>query len=286
MKRFRVVIGVLGSCVVVGALAVAGCSASAGQTETEQQAPTQQAKAEKHWRGPAVIVIDAAREHGQLSAEQLATLKVIEAELDGQRESRHETRQRLRASAASIVRSGSADPFEMDRALSEVSTTMEARMRASSNALIEVHGILDTEQRNLVADALETQLEERRARHAQRHRHHRQFKRLVKRLALTAAQLAELESVKAEMQAKEQRVKPTRVEVDALIDAFRTDDFPRDLEAFQADKIELMRERLASASEQTDTLLILLVPDQRELLANLIQFGPEALGLHADAEHH
>lgn len=287
--RFHASLGALAG--VAALLVGSGCVAD---RSTDEQAPEPQAAAQAqadgeahrhhHCRGPTGVVIDTTLEHGELSAEQRARVELIDEELRERRADRGEAHQRMRTSAANIVRAGSADPERFERSVDEMLATIERRMDASAGAVIEVHGVLNERQRSLVADRLQQRLDERRERHQRRHeRRDGKLKELAARLALTASQVDQLKAmgdkIKKELAGDRERIKPTHEEIEAIIDAFRTERFAKKLHGFQNERLERLRGRVTRVGEHTDTALTLLTQNQRYLLADVIELGPEAVGL-------
>jgi len=259
---------------LVGAVA---CAATVDDKRQDDEITAKELSlsAKRHFRGPVDVVLDAARTHGSLSAEQAERLRVIENELGEARTSRRETRQKLRDSAVTIVRSGTASSAEFDRAVKEAVSVLERRMDQSADALVEIHGILDASQRRAVAAELGARIDERfRSSHDGR-RHHAAFDRVAAHLMLSTFQIDKLRAMKKELLGEKERLRPSRQELSDLARAFAGDEFPAALEAFRARKSRVLRARFAKAGERTDTVLTLLTREQRSLLADLIQDGPE-----------
>jgi Spy/CpxP family protein refolding chaperone len=274
----------------VALAALVGAAACAATVDDKRQDDEITAKelslsAQRHFRGPVDVVIDAARARGSLTTEQARRLRVIESELGEERTSRRETRQKLRDSAVTIIRSGTASSAEFDRAVKEAVSVLERRMDQSVDALVEIHGILDAGQRTAVAAELQARIDERFQRsHDDRH-HRGSFDRLAAHLMLSTFQIDKLRAMKKELMGEKERLRPSRQDLSDLAVAFASDGFPAALEAFRAKKTRVLRARFAKAGERTDTVLTLLTPEQRSLLADLIQDGPEKvlLGQHDSA---
>lgn len=280
---------------VSGLAAISGCVADRSVPEEGAEARAEaaaqaEADAEAHreerLRGPVGAVIRAAREEAELTAAQRERVDAVAEDMRALRAERHATHRRMRQSAAAIVRAGSADTERFRRAVDAAVGVIEERVQASSDALVELHGILDVEQRGLVADRLQERLDEHRRRHERHHerRHERRgrFGKLAGKLALSAMQIDQLKRMRDEIReqlvGEHQRVRPRHEEIEALIDAFRTEGFERSLDSFQAERLERVRGNIGTVGEHTDTVLGLLTEDQRYLLADAIEIGPEAMG--------
>jgi len=266
-----------------GALALAGvtaCVTATDRTEPGGDVPAEQAAEQARIHGPVGKVLETALEHGELSAEQVEVVEAIQADLRAEQADKQLVREQLRASAAAIVRAGSTDSEQLEQAVDQAAKAIAHRMRAGSLALQELHGILDARQRGLVADKLQERLAEHRDSHDRRAHDRRHFKRLASYLVLSALQIRQLETLKQKLGGDhEERARQHREEIDQLVEAFRGEDFPQQLDRFQANKLGVMHEHIAAASEHTDAVLTLLSFQQRAALADLIELGPEAVGL-------
>jgi Spy/CpxP family protein refolding chaperone len=241
------------------------------KTTAEQVRPARQ--------GPVKVVVEAALERGELTKEQHAALIAIRDRVEVERRDRRATKERLRASASDIVRSGTADSEQFEGAVDEALDAIEQRMRITSKALHEVHELLQKEQRSAVASALRSRIAERFERRAKRAEKRNRFKKVVGYLMLTDVQVAGLKKVREEVLGDRKDLRPSREELEALVDAFEGDDFGAAMESFQTAKLRLMRGRVAHLAAHADTALSLLTDEQRDLLAELIEVGPEAAGL-------
>jgi len=230
----------------------------------------------RHFRGPARVVLETALQHGELTAKQREAVRAIGADLEVGDEAKQQMREKVRALAVDVVRSGSADSEQVEQAIDQVTEAIGRRMRASSAALKELHGTLDADQRAAVADKLRERIAEP---WGGRHHggHGKGFKRIAAHLMLTALQIDKLKFLREQLIGKRKRLRPTREELVALVDAFEGDDFHEALDQLTSQKSALLRERLSRAGEHTDTLLSLLGTEQRLLLAELIERGPHAV---------
>src|SRR5690606_36052649 len=106
-------------------------------------------------QGPVEVIVEEALALGELSTEQRAAISGIgeraAANHDADREALEEE---LRGSASAIVRSGTTDSDEFDDALARAMDAFEQRTKVSRDAVVEIHGLLDAEQRAAVADGL------------------------------------------------------------------------------------------------------------------------------------
>jgi Spy/CpxP family protein refolding chaperone len=278
--------------VVFGAVALAGTAACASQAEPEaskdEAAAQELAAARKHhFRSPANVVIEAARQHGDLTSDQEMTLDAIAVEVEGERETFRAMRKELRHSAVAVVRSGTADSEAFDQAVAEAVQAIEERAQRTIEALDEIHSILEPDQRVAVADALRARLDERFGPKPSRDKRYKSgFDRVASHLVLSTAQIDQLMAIKKELIGDKRELRPSRDELYALVDAFEGEDFGPALDAFHADKSRILHARIARAGERTDTVLSIFTPEQRELLADLILEGPEKvlLGDAADPE--
>jgi hypothetical protein len=267
--------GLLLLTATAGLLAALACASQVVDEPPEEPERIEEltAKQRRHWRGPVGVLIDRARLHASLDAEQEQALRRISAELSPDRPGGQQLRQRLRSSAADAVRTGAADS-EFDARVDEAVQIFEERVQRHARALEEIHALLRPEQRAAVAAALRTELAARPDAGA---RSREGFRRLASHLMLSTFQIDKLRAIKRELVEGKQRIAPTRKELLALVDAFEREDFPIALEELRAKKVEIFRKRLARAGEQTDAVLQLLTAHQRELLADVIEEGPGKL---------
>jgi Spy/CpxP family protein refolding chaperone len=220
------------------------------------------------------VVLDTARQHGNLTADQAESLDTIARELELDRESRRGLHEKLRRSAIAVVRSGSADSTEFDQSVSEAVRAVEERVQRSTDALEEIHALLAPEQRSAVAVALRVHLEQKLGEREGTKRQRDGFKRFASHLMLSKLQLDQLETIKRELIGERQQLHPSPEELFALVDAFEGEDFGPALDAFRAKKGVVLRARVASAGKRTDSVLSIFTREQRELLADLILDGP------------
>lgn len=260
---------------MLGAAACAATVEDQRVPEDEVTAKELAAHEHRHFRGPVNVVIEAVRSHGNLSPEQDRALRTISSELEQDHASHRETKEQLRASAVAIVRSGTSSTAEFDQAVGRAVRTIEQRMDRSAEALEEIHGLLDSGQRASVAAALRQRVEEKYQRRADDARHHdRGVRRLASHLMLSTLQIDKLKAMKKELIGEKERLRPSREELLSLIDAFEGDHFRGALNAFRAKKSVVLRAHMARAGERTDSVLSILTPAQRDLLADLIKDGP------------
>lgn len=233
----------------------------------------------RHLHGPLNVVVSAARAHGRLTAAQKQHVAAIESELRPDKANRRAMHEKLRSSAAAVVRAGTADSATFDKSVDKAVRVFKQRADAYANALEELHAILTPDQRQAVAAALLARIDQRYGhRH---HGHHHHFRRLASYLMLSQQQVAQLKAMKKQLFGQKKRLRPSRAELVKLVDAFKGDDFDSALEAFRADKLAILRDRVAHAGQRTDTLLAIFTPEQRDLLADLILEGPEKVLLGA-----
>jgi len=264
----------------VGFASIVAVAACTNRVDSTQDVPVKTVEEVRPARqGPVQVVVEAALERGELTTEQHAAIISIRDRFDAERRDRRETKERLRASASDIVRSGTADSDQFDGAVDEALDAIEQRMRITSKALYEVHELLQEEQRSEVASALRSRIAERFERRAKRAEKRERFKKVVGYLMLTDVQVAGLKKVREEVLGDRKDLRPSREELEALVDAFERDDFGAAMESFQTAKLKLVRGRVAHLAAHADTALSMLTDQQRDLLAELIEVGPEAAGL-------
>lgn len=254
----------------------AGCT---NRVDPAEESTDQEGSEVRHaHRGPAFVVIDAALEQPDLSIEQREAIVHVRERLLDQRH-RAETKNKLRASATAIVRSGTARSMPFDDAMKEAMHAVEQRVMATSDALEEVHAILHPEQRVAVADVVRQRVEQRYERHAKRHEHRGRFRKVASYLMLSVVQEQQLKQIRKEVVGDEGELRPSREEVEALVDAFEREDFGVALDGFRDSKLKQVRGRMVHVAGHADRALSVLTSDQRELLADLIEFGPGAVGI-------
>jgi hypothetical protein len=263
---------------VVGAVSLVGTAACAAKVEpTEGQARSQQVEGcgQHRFRSPVKVVIDLAREHGSLTSEQELAIDGIEADLEEQRESFRELHERLRVSAAEVVRAGSAESGELDRAVAEAVDAFEERIEQSNAAVVEIHTMLEPDQRLAVADALRIHIDEKFGPRPERQKKHEDgFKRFASDLLLSSLQVEQLKTIKKELIGEGRDLRPSQEELHALVDAFEGEDFEPAVAEFHAKKSRILRARIARAGERADSVLAIFTAEQRDLLADLILEGP------------
>jgi hypothetical protein len=274
-----------GAALVV-ALGAAACAATVDDKRQDDEITAKElsVQAEHRFRGPVRVVLEATRAHADPSEAQARRLRVIETELDEDQVSRQKRREKLRAWAVAIVRSGTASSAEFDRAVNDAVAAVEQRVDRNVDALVEIHGILDARQRKRVAAALRAKLEARFGHSHGARRHRGAFNRLAAQLMLDKLQLDKLRAIKKELVGERKRLRPSRQELSDLVNAFEGENFPSVLEAFRVKKSKVLRQRIARAGERTDSVLNVLSPEQRSLLADLIQDGPEKVLLGQQAK--
>lgn len=252
---------------LAGLALLTGLAACANGGETTQ-APSVQSRS----AGPVQTVLETALEEGALTDAQEKAVLAIQDDLSSEREAKQATRSRLRAAASDVVRFGTLDPSEMDRARAEAMEAVDDRMRVGSEALKDLHALLDDDQRELVADALRARIEERAQMRRDRGKTRGgKLREVMDRLMVDQTQRRVLEDMFADVKGQFGRMRPTQEEVFDLIDAFETEDFPQALDAICAEKRALMNEHFAAAGEHTNDMLRVLSPNQRLMLAEIIE---------------
>jgi len=275
--------GLLLSTAVVISMGLAACSAKVEpERSTERQAelaraegPAEPACAEhRRHRGPVAVVIASVRQHAAPRPEQEATLAAVEQELAEHRAARRVVKERLRASAVAILRAPSADPESVDRAVDEAMDAVEERVQKGSDALEEIHAVLDPDQRKAVAAALRAHVEQQLGpRPGDEQQKRVRIDRFASRLMLSSLQIDKLMAVKKELFG-DQSVHPSREEIYAVVDAFEGEGFGDRLRELREKKTALLRERARNAGRRSDEVLGIFSPEQRALIADLILEGP------------
>lgn len=260
----------------LAASAAVACAAQVDQKAPEPEVPAQEAaRAERHhFHGPVAVVIETAKAQAQLTATQRATLDTIAEDLKLDRADRIKLRERLRASAVNVIRSGVTDSKEFESSVSEATRAFEERLDQHLAALEEVHATLTPEQRKTVAAALRTRIDEKYGAKDAAARGERGVKRFTKELMLSKLQVDKLKTLRKELFGEKQQLRPSREELHELVNAFEGDDFRTALNSFRAKKAVVIRSHAASAGKRADSVLTIFTPEQREILADLILHGP------------
>lgn len=259
---------------LASALGVAACANRVDSTEPPVQIERQA------WQGPVSVLVEAALDHGELTAEQQAAIAAIGDRVEISKESKRAMKDRMRASVSDIVRDGTVDSEKFEAVIDDAMSAVEERMRITADAVGEIHSLLDAEQRAVVADALREHIAARYEKKAKRAEKRGHFKKVAAHLMLTGVQLDELKKVKNELISEKKGLRPSRAELEALVDAFEGDDFRAAVDTFHEGKLKIMRERVVRVAEHGDTALSLLTDEQRDVLAELIELGPERAGLN------
>lgn len=289
----RFVVAAVGAAALT---ATAACATDGDPEAREAEVAQREREAAAHAEGrgahpsPVEVVIEAAREDGFLSVEQEDALDLLADDLEGEREGFRALRDRLRASAVTAVRAGSADSAEFGQAIAEGVAAVEEQVQSGLDALEEVHAVLEPDQRAAVAENLRARLdaaiEARAERREQMEREDRRpdgLQRLASYLVLSPKQVEELQAIQKELLGEKKKLRPTADELHALIDAFEGEDFGEALDDLHEEKMRVLRARVARAGEKADTVLAVFTAEQRELLADLILEGPTKLLLGQEA---
>src|SRR5690606_18101097 len=123
-------------------------------------------------------------------------------------------------------------------------------------ALEEIHGLLEPEQRAVVADSIRARLDERFGERKDREKGRRDgVQRLASHLLLSPKQVDELMALKKELVGEKRELRPSREELYGLVDAFEGEDFGATLDTMLEGKSKVLRARVARAGERTDKVL-------------------------------
>jgi hypothetical protein len=268
----RLFLGLVGTAGTLVMLGLAACATQVASRDPEERRDTERSG------GPVQMALDTALDHGELSVEQADGVQAIKDRLAEGKEDKRAVRRELRTTAGEIVRGGGSDPQALEDALAQATLAIEKRVERGSTALKDLHALLDPDQRVLVADAIRARIEEKKSERRERDRKDR-FKQVAAHLTLDAEQMNVITKLRDELFGAKKQIKPTDEEIEALITAFEGEGFAAALDAFNEEKLALVRERLDDAAGRVDGVLSILADDQRALLADLIERGPEAVGL-------
>jgi hypothetical protein len=268
----RLFLGLVGTAGTLVMLGLAACATQVASRDPEERRDTERSG------GPVQMALDTALDHGELSVEQADGVQAIKDRLAEGKEDKRAVRRELRTTAGEIVRGGGSDPQALEDALAQATLAIEKRVERGSTVLKDLHALLDPDQRVLVADAIRARIEEKKSERRERDRKDR-FKQVAAHLTLDAEQMNVITKLRDELFGAKKQIKPTDEEIEALITAFEGEGFAAALDAFNEEKLALVRERLDDAAGRVDGVLSILADDQRALLADLIERGPEAVGL-------
>ncbi len=266
---------------VFAALALSSATAVAACASSEEEPEPTVQEVRQHQRGALHAVINASMEAADLTTDQKAEIETIRDRFRTDDETRHKLREEMRTTASEIVRDGTTQTERFDAAVERAATAIETRIEMSSQAVKDVHALLTPEQRVAVAEVLRERVDEKWGK--VRRDRHEGFRQFATELALTPEQVAEIEKVRDRVLGQSKRLRPTAEELYDLIGAFETEDFAAALDDFHAEKAPLLREKLANAGDNADTVLGILEDEQRALLADIIEDGSGVLKPNAAA---
>ncbi len=249
-------------------VAASGCS--------KEPAP-ERAEPRSDARG-AAMVLEIAMDEAELTADQAEVVEAIGERVLARRAARAAKHAEMRLAASDMIRSGGQSPEALEAKADELMRVAEERIELEAAALKQLHAVLRPEQRVVVADAVRERIEQRVREREARERSSGVGK-LARYLVLDAGQIRALGQLRQELWPRGEEVRPSREEMEGLIDAFETDAFPTELDQLYARKREIARRHLLGAADRADGALSLLSDGQRDLLADLVEKGPEAVGL-------
>lgn len=263
---------------MVAAVEIAACGTH-DDVQQEQALELQQVETQRQWRGPIGVAVEVALTKTAVSEPQAIALRHIGESARFDAVKRDQIRDGLSSAAIEIVRIGNTDTEQFEAAVSRASSIIEEHLLETNRAFKEIHTILEPGQRVELAAVFRDRINERFRRfegeHGELHRRSA-FKRFAKHMALTAAQVLQLERLRDMLrdENERERLHPTREQLLALVDAFEGDSFAGAVDAFHAEKIKIMRKRVASVGEHTNWVLSIFSDGQRVVLADLIDRGP------------
>ncbi len=279
-RPFRL-LALAGTLALVSTAACAS-NVSDGQKEAAKQDVTVKqltTPKHRHLHGPVRVVIDATRTHADLSASQAEALSAIALDLQASHGDRRALGKKLKRTAIEVVRSGRTDSPEFAQSISVAVKAFEERANEHAAAVEEIHALLSPTQRAAVATALRAHIAEkmnapREDKQRSDKRRDEGFKRFASQVMLSSLQLDKLKALKVELMGESEQIRPTAEELYALVDAFEGEDFRTALYSFNAKKMSIVQKRVARAGERTNSVLSIFTPEQRTLIADLIQDGP------------
>jgi len=233
------------------------------------------ANAHRHLHGPVGVVVDAALHGAEVSGLQAVALRHIYESVRLDKAKRDRFHDEMKGSAIEILRIGDAENAHFDDASRRAAATMERHILETGRALQEVHATLDGRQRVAAAGVLRDRIN-RHFGQPDEIRRKEAFVRFTKYMAMTALQIAQLETLRDMLrdEAEQEGLHPTREELLSLVDAFEGAGFGDALDAFHARKLAIMHERFSMAWRHTNSVLSIFSDGQRVLLADLIDRGP------------
>ncbi len=310
MNQFRRTFGLL--VAPVSLFILAGCATATapdgtGQTSAAQQTTAANAQARtlhaRAPRGPAVMVLRSALSDLELDATQKKTIQGI---LDQLKPGKDTTRTAFSHALAEAVRSGNVDPASFTDQYAAIEKQVKERIGQQTSALDKLHATLDSADRGMLVDQLQTKFAQGpRFQHrgmGERRAHwmaqkapaqgatatgqpalgalHRGGPRMMEgfmahKLGLSQAQIDKLHALAPAADQKKQGEcdghKGARgTEAKKLMIAFASDDFKAET-LIDADA---MAKRAASFAqkrvEHLSRLVSVLTPDQRTQLANML----------------
>jgi Spy/CpxP family protein refolding chaperone len=289
MKNVRIVWFSL--AVAAGALSVVGCS---GATATEQPQTSASAATKApvgaNTHGVVKLVGEALGEVS-LRPDQRVELEKLATEVEARHMAMADGRKDLMRSLADQIEAGSLDKAALQPKIDRVVADLQKSQPDDQAALVRVHALLDSDQRNAFVDALEARMKGGKGKHGgfANHEGFARMRQLADDLKLTDDQRAQIRDIM-----KEERGKGGGPDFRAMGERFHAG--KRSLESFRTDKFEPMalagkqvdlRDKVQDGTTRmvgvAEKILPILTPDQRKIAADKLRDfaargGPAPLG--------
>jgi Spy/CpxP family protein refolding chaperone len=285
--------------VLVAAPIAIGCGSSAESTTSSPQtasAVVKSAPATANARGPARMV-GLALTNVTLRDDQRAQIEKLVADTEARVAPIESARHDLRLAIAAQVEAGAIDRAALQPKIDAVVSASAVAGPAHKAAMVELHAILDANQRAQFADALEAQIEAHhdaeQSEHAERHGRGDRMAEWAKDLSLTDAQK---EQIKDAMHARfaamrAQHAGDHKGEHEwkrsgephgpgAMLESFKSDTFamPDHFGAPHGDPSAFVTKMVEHKLGFIETVLPILTPEQRTLAAQKIRSMTDEAG--------
>jgi Spy/CpxP family protein refolding chaperone len=258
-------------------LAAAAASVACSGTATEQQAPQTSASAlTKAPIGVAatdrVKVFADAFGEVPLRPDQRTEIEKLVSAAQARQVAAGVGRKDLLLTVADQIEKGSIDRGALQPKIDRIVADADAARAEHQAAAQRVHALLDADQRNAFADALQAQIKAKHGEHS-RFEHFGHMKQLADDLKLTDDQRSQIKDVMKQAHAS----RPLKAQADEFkkggkeqLESFRT-------ETFDATKLGVPSEKVTSMINNgigmAEKVLPLLTPEQRKILSDKIRNG-------------